>query len=300
MQNSSLSKHTSCRPVSSQEPVINKLRRSGRTFQLVLAALAVILAVCAQSASKLSRISQTNLSLITHINSNQELTVTSSPIPVSICRSRLFRTDTDQLLLLDQSQLYQNAFNFTGPVCITHELHETNSQAYIGVDTTADVSTELRIFFPSMTDDVIDELLALYPEDHYTSPGLCFADMRQSFGLTSKNLALTQALNNQTWNGRVDLGEATHATDQSYYWYSTYTLSSTTTTTTTTTSNSSSTSSVVTSASSTASNSTSSDSITTRTGPGGAGGGMGSTSVNSTVAVSLPPLSLMPGTQSLT
>lgn len=183
---------------------------------------------------------------------------------------------------LDQAQLYQNRFNFTGPVCITHELHEANSQAYTGVDRTADVSTELKIFFPAITDPVVNELLALYPESDYTSPGLRFADMKQAFDLTGKNLALTNALNNNTWNGRVDLGEATHGTDQSYYWYSTYTLSSTTTTTTVTASNSSATFSAAVSASS---SSTSSNSTTT-TGPGAGGGGGGaSTSVNATVAV---------------
>ena len=106
--------------------------------------------------------------------------------------------------------------------------------------------------------------------------------MKQSFDLTAHNLALTHALNNQTWNAMVALGEATHGTDQSYYWYSTYTLSSSTTTTTTTTSNSSST------ASAAAASSTSNSTATT--GPTGGGGAGGSSSVNSTVAVSpLPP-----------
>lgn len=76
---------------------------------------------------------------------------------------------------------------------------------------------ELRVFFIAITDDVIEELLELYPENNYRSPGLRFADMKQSLDLTAKNLVLTQALGNATWNGRVDLGEATHGTDQSYY-----------------------------------------------------------------------------------
>ncbi|KAG3134442.1 hypothetical protein PI126_g18688 [Phytophthora idaei] len=48
--------------------------------------------------------------------------------------------------------------------------------------------------------------------------------MKQSFDLTDKNIALTHALNNQTWNAEVALGDATHGADQNYYWYSTYTL----------------------------------------------------------------------------
>ncbi|KAG2509837.1 hypothetical protein BBO99_00008830 [Phytophthora kernoviae] len=124
-----------------------------------------------------------------------------------------------------EANLYQGHFNFSGPCVISHEQHEANSQAYDGVDTQADVSTYLRIFFPAITDDVIEELLELYPEEDYESAGLRFADMKQSFDLTGKNLALTHALNNQTWNAEVSLGEATHGYDQNYYWYSTYTLS---------------------------------------------------------------------------
>ncbi|ETN22092.1 hypothetical protein PPTG_02134 [Phytophthora nicotianae INRA-310] len=67
--------------------------------------------------------------------------------------------------------------------------------------------------------------LDLYPEDDYTSAGLRFADMKQSLDLTAKNLALTNALKNTTWNAECALGSATHGADQSYYWYSTYTLS---------------------------------------------------------------------------
>lgn len=43
--------------------------------------------------------------------------------------------------------------------------------------------------------------------------------------MTAKNLALTNALKNETWNAEVALGTATHGADQSYYWYNTYTLS---------------------------------------------------------------------------
>ncbi|RLN79585.1 hypothetical protein BBJ28_00004319 [Nothophytophthora sp. Chile5] len=129
-----------------------------------------------------------------------------------------------------EANLYKGHFNFSGPCVISHEQHEANSQAYTGVDTVADISTELRIFFPAITDDVIDQLLELYAEDDYTSPGLRFADMKQSLDLTGKNLALTNALENSTWNAEVALDTATHGTDQSYYWYSTYTLSTTSTT----------------------------------------------------------------------
>uniref|UniRef100_H3GQ42 Carboxylesterase type B domain-containing protein n=1 Tax=Phytophthora ramorum TaxID=164328 RepID=H3GQ42_PHYRM len=124
-----------------------------------------------------------------------------------------------------EASLYQGHFNFSGPCVISHEQHEANSQAYTGVDDADDIPTELRIFFPSITDDVIDELLELYPEDDYSSAGLRFADMKQSLDLTAKNLALTNALQNSTWNAEVALSTATHGTDQSYYWYSTYTLS---------------------------------------------------------------------------
>ncbi|OJD33740.1 carboxylesterase family protein (secreted protein) protein [Diplodia corticola] len=185
------------------------------------------------------------------------------------------RVDGDIIADTYEAQFYQKRVNFDGPVVITHEQHEANGQAYDGVNTTEDVSTYLRIFFPAITDDVVDELLALYPESDYSSPGLRFSDMKQSFDLTCKNLALTQYLKNNTWNALVALDQATHGTDQSYYWYSTYTLSDSTSTTTTTTSDNSTTSS--------SSNSTSSA-------PGGAGGGMGggsSTSVNSTIAVAM-------------
>lgn len=100
---------------------------------------------------------------------------------------------------------------------ITHEQHEANSQAWTGVNTTEDVSTYLSLFFPAITDDVVQALLDLYPESDYSSPGLRFSDMKQSFDLTAHNLALTQALKNQTWNAMVALGSATHGTDQSYY-----------------------------------------------------------------------------------
>ena len=92
--------------------------------------------------------------------------------------------------------------------------------------------------------------------------------MRQHFDLTAPNLAATYAMNNNTWNVRVDLSSVTHITDHSYYWYSTYTLTS-----------SSSSSSSSTHSSSSSSNSTGSS--------GGPPSGGGSSSVNSKIAIKM-------------
>ncbi|KAB2574184.1 Secreted lipprotein [Lasiodiplodia theobromae] len=179
------------------------------------------------------------------------------------------RVDGDIIADTYEAQFYQKRVAFDGPAVLSHEQHEANSQSYSGVNTTEDVSTYLRIFFPAITDDVVEELLELYPESDYTEPGLRFSDMKQSFDLTCKNLALTQYLKNNTWNAMVALDQATHGTDQSYYWYSTYSLSDSSSSTTTTSSNSTTSSS----------NSTSS---------GAPSGGMGgSSSVNATVAVAM-------------
>ncbi|KPM37667.1 hypothetical protein AK830_g8899 [Neonectria ditissima] len=177
------------------------------------------------------------------------------------------RVDGDIIADTYEAQFYQNRFNFEGPVVLTHEQHEANSQAYSGVDTSEDVSTYLRIFFPAIEDEIVDEALSLYSEDDYESPGLRFADMKQHFDLTAHNLAATVALKNETWNAMVALDQATHGTDQSYYWYNTYTLSS---------SSSSSRSTTSSSAATAASNSTT----------GGPGGG-GATAVNATIAVTM-------------
>lgn len=174
-----------------------------------------------------------------------------------------------------ESLFYSGHFNFTGPAVLTHEQHEANSQAYSGVDSQSDVAKYLRIFFPSITDDVVDEVLELYPESDYTSAGLRFADMKQALDLTCKQHAVTNALSNQTWNALVALDEATHGTDQSYYWYSTYTLSSSSSTTTRKLQSTDASGSAVVGSSSGASS---------VGGPGGAGG-MSSSSVNSTIAV---------------
>ncbi|KFZ12349.1 hypothetical protein V502_07122 [Pseudogymnoascus sp. VKM F-4520 (FW-2644)] len=186
------------------------------------------------------------------------------------------RVDGDIVADTYEAQLYQGRFNFTGPMVITHEQHEANSQSYSGVDTTDDVAAYLRVFFPAITDDVVQKILDFYPESDYTSPGLRFADMKQSFDLTAHNLAATHAMNNQTWNAMVALDSATHGTDQSYYWYKSASVTATTSNTT----NSASTSSA-------ALSTATSSNTTTTTGPGGgAGGGPGgSTSVNATIAV---------------
>lgn len=135
------------------------------------------------------------------------------------------RVDGDFVADTYEAQFYQGRFNFTGPAVITHELHEVNGMAWPGVDTDDDVATYLRIFFPSITDAQVDTILALYPADDYESPGLRFNDIKQNFDLTAHNMAFTHALDNQTWNAMVEIGQSTHGTDQSYYWYSTYTLS---------------------------------------------------------------------------
>ncbi|KKA22716.1 Esterase [Rasamsonia emersonii CBS 393.64] len=157
-------------------------------------------------------------------------TLRRSPALPARCKKLTYqfqpRVDGDFVADTYEAQFYQKRFNFSGPLVISHEQHEANSQPWEGVNTTEDVATYLRIFFPAITDDVVEEALALYPEADYASPGLRFADMKQSFDLTAHDLAVTQALENKTWNAMVALGEATHGTDQSYYWYSTYTLSS--------------------------------------------------------------------------
>lgn len=134
------------------------------------------------------------------------------------------RVDGDIIADTYEAQLFQGRFNFSGPAVITHELHEVNGQAYSGVNTTEDVSKYLKIFFPSIEDEIIAQILELYPEDDYESPGLRFSDIKQSFDLTAHNLAFTNAMDNQTWNAECQLDEATHGTDQNYYWYKAETI----------------------------------------------------------------------------
>ncbi|CCD43964.1 hypothetical protein ACHAQE_004747 [Botrytis cinerea] len=145
------------------------------------------------------------------------------------------RVDGDIISDTYESQLYQKRFNFTGPLVITHELHEINNKLPTGVNTSSDIAPHLRLYFPSIKDDIVNEVQNLYPSTDYTSEGLRFADMDQDFELVAHNYALTEALNNQTWNAMVALGVATHGMDQNYYWYSNFTLVETNTTTTTTT-----------------------------------------------------------------
>ncbi|KAF7881732.1 uncharacterized protein EAF02_006420 [Botrytis sinoallii] len=77
----------------------------------------------------------------------------------------------------------------------THELHEKNSDVTSGINSTAEVADRIRIYSPGITDTVINEILALYPESDYASPGLRFSDIGQSFEWTSHNLALTSQPN---------------------------------------------------------------------------------------------------------
>ncbi|KAE9358107.1 hypothetical protein PF008_g2843 [Phytophthora fragariae] len=172
---------------------------------------------------------------------------------------------------------------------IIPDTYEATRSQQSGVDDADDIPEELRIFFPSITDDVIDELLELYPESDYTSAGLRFADMKQSLDLTAKNLALTNALKNETWNAEVALGAATHGTDQSYYWYSTYTLSTSSSTSRRAQATDSASSYYANvSAGSAAMGSTPGSSIGgvgSFTGMGGAMGAGGDSSVNSTIAI---------------
>ncbi|KAH6655825.1 esterase [Truncatella angustata] len=207
-------------------------------------------------------------------------TLTDAASTVTSDYTYQFQPRVDGLIIADtyEAQFYQKRFNFSGPVVISHEQHEANSQAYSGVDTQDDVATELRVFFPAIEDSVVDQILAYYPEEDYTSAGLRFADMKQHLDLTAHNLALTNALNNQTWNAMVALDQATHGTDQSYYWYSTYTLDTSSTSDETTT----------TSSAAAAATSTASTGNSTTGGPGGSGGGFGgSSSVDATVAVTM-------------
>ncbi|KAF7909755.1 uncharacterized protein EAF01_003473 [Botrytis porri] len=113
----------------------------------------------------------------------------------------------------NEAEFYAGHYNWTGPLVITHELHEKNSDVTSGINSTADVADKIRMYFLVITDTIINEILALYPKSDYTSPGLRFSDIEQSFELTSHNLALTPGLYNQTWNAMATLGPATHSTD---------------------------------------------------------------------------------------
>ncbi|KAG6941421.1 hypothetical protein JG688_00018679 [Phytophthora aleatoria] len=119
---------------------------------------------------------------------------------------------------------YDSLANASNTIVDNYTYQMQPARAYSGGNTQEDVSAYLRIVFPGISDDAVETLLELYPEENYESAGLRFADMKQSFELADKNIALTHALNNQTWNAEVALGDATHGADQNYYWYSTYTL----------------------------------------------------------------------------
>ncbi|KAG7399930.1 hypothetical protein PHYBOEH_007616 [Phytophthora boehmeriae] len=124
-----------------------------------------------------------------------------------------------------EASVYQGHFNFSGPVVLSHARHEFNSVAHTSVDTEEDIPTTLRDIFPAISDKAIEQILKLHPADDYESAGIRFADMKQSYEVSSKNLALTNSMQNATWNAEVGLSPAVHGTDQSYYFYSTYKLS---------------------------------------------------------------------------
>jgi len=115
------------------------------------------------------------------------------------------------------AQLYQGNFNFTGPVVVTHERSEANGTLQAGINTDADVVRYLRIYYPAMTDDVVNGMLVRFPASAYSSPALRFADMRNTFAYTAHDIALTNALNNNTWNALTTLDAAVHGSDQAYY-----------------------------------------------------------------------------------
>ena len=187
---------------------------------LQLAALEVIWIACAMLTLPHSILLPPPSKTIIPTNSSLVLTVILSLTPVRLPLLHLhFYSFVYSCFhgITDETQFYQKRFNFEGCMVVSHELHEANSQAWAGVNTTEDVSTYLKIFFPSITPNVVQSALDLYPESDYSSPGLRFSDMKQSFDLTAHNLAVTHALKNKTWNAVVELGSATHGADQSYY-----------------------------------------------------------------------------------
>ncbi|KAF4033237.1 Carboxylesterase family [Phytophthora infestans] len=102
--------------------------------------------------------------------------------------------------------------------------HEFNSVAYDGIETEGDIFATFRVLFPSLTGDIIQDLLDMYPAEDYESAGLRFNDIRQSYEITAKNYGLCNALNNETWNAEIAISPAKHGTDQSYYFYRTHSL----------------------------------------------------------------------------
>ncbi|ETN20723.1 hypothetical protein PPTG_21355 [Phytophthora nicotianae INRA-310] len=123
-----------------------------------------------------------------------------------------------------EASLYQGHFNFSGPVVLTHARHEFNSVAYDGIKTEEDIFATFRVLFPALTENIIHELLEMYPAADYESAGLRFNDIRQSYEVTAKNYGLCNALNNETWNAEIAISPAKHGTDQTYYFYNTNSL----------------------------------------------------------------------------
>ncbi|OJZ81345.1 hypothetical protein ASPFODRAFT_223016 [Aspergillus luchuensis CBS 106.47] len=81
-------------------------------------------------------------------------------------------------------------FNFSGPLVISYERHEENSQSSSSVTSAANIVAELQMYFPAITEDVVEEIPKLYPASHYANAGYRLSDIRQGFDMTGKNLAL--------------------------------------------------------------------------------------------------------------
>lgn len=60
-----------------------------------------------------------------------------------------------------EAQFYQRNFNFSGPLVMTHHLHEENTSPYPGINSTRDISNYLLTVFPSMTNQAISEVKRL-------------------------------------------------------------------------------------------------------------------------------------------
>lgn len=82
------------------------------------------------------------------------------------------RVDGDFVADTYESQVSQGRFNWDEPLVIAHELHESNGSPTSGVNTTTDVEVGLHVFFPAITEDIIQEIMEPFPESDYTSHGL--------------------------------------------------------------------------------------------------------------------------------
>ncbi|PNS20315.1 Secreted lipase [Sphaceloma murrayae] len=129
------------------------------------------------------------------------------------------RSDGDFLPDFYEPALYQGQYNWTGPTVITHNQHESATVPWGGVSTEADVINTIRIYFPGISDDAIQQILALYPAEDYSSQAFRFSYIYEGFHHTAHGLALTHALKNQTWNAYVQIPPSTHGSDLPLYFY---------------------------------------------------------------------------------